>query len=282
MKKQWIALLATLIIISACVFVPSKKEPPGDVEPDVSSTSQALTSIPQTTVLPTDAPMRGIPVTFNNVTFNIPLELRSSANPSTSTDVEFPYINPSGGLMAEHLAFQIAGYPVPRDARILVFKTSDYAAYGPVSQNGVTSLLDNQDAYQPLPETLAKGFYAQAKTVAFKNGHGVRYLSQIMTGYAPVSNTDLFYYYQGITNDGAFFVSAVLPVKTAFLPEDGAIDSPLTADGVAFPADPAAPGEFSKYLDQITQKLNGTALEVFTPSLSSLDSLIGSINVANP
>jgi hypothetical protein len=282
MKKIWTVLLASQLIISACAISQTVTPPAPEVKTIAAPTVQAATLAPQPTAQPTAAAVSGIPVSFNNVSFNIPLELKASASPSTSTDVEFPYINPSGGLMAGHIAFQITNYPVAGDAKILVFKTADYAAYGPTSQNAVTSLLGKQDAFQPLPETLAKGFYAQAKTVSFKNGHGVRYLYQIMTNFAPVENSGLFYYFQGVTNDGAYFVSAILPVNAAFLPADGNPNSPLPAGGIAFPPDPAAPGEFSKYLDQVTQKLNGTGAEDFTPSLAQLDAIIESIQVANP
>jgi hypothetical protein len=244
----------------------------------VASTLQALTAAAPS---PT-AQAIGLPVSYNNISFNIPLELNASAAPSTNTDVEFPYINPSNGPMPEHVVFQITNYPVQGDAKIMVFKTSEYAAYGAPLQDAITALLAKQDATQPLPKALAQGnFYAQAKQVSFKNGHGVRYLMQVLTNPAPITNQDLFYYYQGITNDGAYFVSVLLHVNAAFLVADGNQNSPTSPDGIPFNWG-GDMSTFDKYLSDVTQKLNNTSAENYSPSLILLDKMIESMQVANP
>jgi hypothetical protein len=235
-----------------------------------------------TAVAPTPAAqatqVSGLPVSYNNVSFSIPLELNASAAASTSTNVEYPYINPSGGPMAEHVVFDLTSYPVQGQPRIMVFKSSEYAAYGEPVQGVVTALLAGQDSILPLPKALAQGFYAQAKPVPFQNGHGVRILTEVLTNFAPITNREIFYYYQGITNDGAYFVAASFPVNASFLVADN--NSPIPSDGVPFnyPTDP----DFEKYLNQISQKLNDTASENYSPSLLLLDKMIGSMQVTNP
>jgi hypothetical protein len=235
---------------------------------------------PLPTAQPTVTQASGLPVSYNNVSFNIPLELNASATPSTSTDVEYPYINPSGGPMAEHVVFDLTSYPVLGKARIMVFKSSEYAAYGEPVQGAVTALLAGQDAAQPLPKALAQDFYAQAKPVPFQNGHGVRVLTEVLTGFAPITNKEIFYYYQGITNDGTYFVSAILPVNASFLVADGKKDLSTPSDGIPF--NWGTDLDFAKYLTQMTQKLNGTPAENYSPSLLLLDKMIGSIQVTNP
>ena len=162
----------------------------------------------------------------------------------------------------------------------MVFKSSEYAAYGEPVQQAVTALLAGQDAVQPLPKVLAQGFHAQVKPVPFQNGHGVRVLTEVLTGFAPITNKEIFYYYQGITSDGAYFVAAVLPVNASFLVVDGKKDSPTPPDGISF--NWGAGLDFEKYLTQITQKLNDTAPETYSPSLLLLDKMIGSVQVKNP
>jgi hypothetical protein len=242
----------------------------------VAATLQAMTATAPT---PTTQAI-GLPVSSNNISFNIPLELNASATPSNNTDVEYPYINPSGGPMPEHVVFQITNYPVEGDARIMVFKSSEYAAYGAPLQDAVTALLAGRDASQPLPKTLTPDFYAQAKPISFQNGHGVRYLTQVLTNSAPITNRDLFYYFQGMTNDGTYFVSAIFHVHAAFLVADGNKDSPPPSGGIPF--NWGTDLDFSKYLSDITQKLNDTPAENYTPSLILLDKMIGSMQVANP
>jgi len=274
MKKILTVLTTGLLMLSACTPAQPATSTGPSVGTVVAATLQALTAAAPS---PT-AQASGLPVSYDNISFNIPLELNASATASTSTDVEYPYINPSGGPMAEHVVFNLTSYPLQGEARVMVFKSSEYAAYGESVQEVVTALLAGQDAIQPLPKALAQGFHAQAKPVLFQNGHGVRYLTEVLTYFAPITNKEIFYYYQGITNDGAYFVAAIFPVNASFLIADG--NSPTPPDGIPFnyPTDP----DFEKYLNQISQKLNDTAPENYSPSLLLLDKIIGSIQVTNP
>ncbi len=220
-NKLLIVLASCLLALAACNPI----QPPASATPDVAAivaaTLQALTATAPTAAPPT-APVNGLPVSYNNISFTIPLELNASASSSVSTNAEFPFVNPSNGPMAAHVVFQLTNYPLEGDANTMVFKASDYAAYDAYSQDVVTSLLAGQDTAQPLPDALTYGeFYAQAKAVEFKNGHGVRYITEPLTGFAAINNRDVFYYYQGITNDGAYFVSAVLHIQASFLAADG-------------------------------------------------------------
>jgi hypothetical protein len=206
--------------------------------------------------------------------------LNASATPATVTNVEFPYINPGAGPMPEHVVFEFTNYPLPGDARIMVFKASDYASYGSSLQDTVTALLAGEDANQTLPDALTTGdFFAQAGRVAFQNGHGVRFITEVLTGLAPINNRDIFYFYQGITNDGAYFVSAIFPVNASFLVADGNADSPTPADGVPFPW--SGDINYPDYLSAVTEKLNNADPTVFSPRLADLDALIASIRIVS-
>lgn len=229
---------------------------------------------------PSSLPASGLPVSFNNITFEIPLELNASAMPSLSTAVEFPYINPGSEPMPEHVVFQLTNFPAG-DASIAIFKASDYAAYGVPLQEAVTALLAKQDGVQPLADPLTQGeFFAQAKPVNFKNGHGVRQLTQVLMNFAPITNEGLLYFYQGITDDGAYFVSAVIHVNAGFLAANGSMDSVTPSDGIPFSFDGGF--DFPAYLSAMTQKLNDTPAESFSPSLSALDRMIESIQITPP
>lgn len=274
MKKMLLILAAGLLILTACA--PSQTAAPTGfgVETIVAMTFDAMTAAAP----PPATQASGLPVSHDNISFIIPLELNASATASTSTEVEYPYVNPSGGPMAEHVVFDLTNYPVQGGARIMVFKASEYAAYGKSVQDIVTALLAGQDANQPLPKELARGFHAQAKSVQFQNGHGVRYLTEELSYFAPITNKEIFYYYQGITNDGTYFVAAIFHINAAFLIAEG--NAPTPPDGIPFnyPTDP----DFEKYLNQVSQKLNDTPAENYSPSLLLLDKLIESMQVVNP
>ena len=286
MKKMWIILLISQLVLSACTPTPPAAPKGPNIETAVAGTLQALTAAaPQPTLpppaAPSAAPAKGIPVSSNHVAFTIPLEMNASAAPSTTTDVEFPYINPSGGPMASHAVFQITNYPVEGDAKIFVFKSSDYAAYGELTQGAITALLGKKENGQPLPVGLAQDFQAQIKAVSFKNGHGVRLLTQVLGNFMTINNHGLFYYYQGISNDGTYYVAAIFHINAAFLVADDKSTSPTPGNGIPFPANPDG-ASFTKYLDSITQKLNATPPEKYTVSLALLDQLIGSIEAGTP
>ena len=120
-------------------------------------------------------------------------------------------------------------------------------------------------------------FIAQAKPLKFQDGVGVRMLTQYDQAPIPINNHELIYHFEGLTNDGQFYVIAVLPITSLNLPADGKLDSAVPAGGVPFnSANPQA------YFDAITNRLNSVAPDAFSPSISSLDSLIGSINLSIP
>jgi hypothetical protein len=275
MKRISLILIVGMLALSACRSTPA---PETGLETIVAATLDAMTATAQSS---------GLPISYENISFRIPLELNASATAFTDTQWEFPSINPSNGPMPAHAIFEFTNYPVessypaPEGARIMVFKSSEYAAYNAYEQEAITALLAGQESMQPIPEALVMGwFYAQPKTVDFQNGHGVRYLTQVLDGVAPITNQRLFYYYQGVTDDGAYFVSAIFHLTAPFLVADSEKDSLTPPDGVPFTWDQEV--DFTKYRDEITLKLNDTPSENFTPSLIILDQLIESMQVVSP
>lgn len=128
----------------------------------------------------------------------------------------------------------------------------------------------------------AQVFHAQTRLLDFGSGRGLRYLTEFAQYYAPVNNHDMIYTFQGITTDGAYYVSVILPVHAPFLAADA--ESPAPADGVAFP-DWNAPGfeqQYPVYLAQVTQRLNEADEAIFTPALNMLDALARSIEITGP
>lgn len=108
------------------------------------------------------------------------------------------------------------------------------------------------------------------KYLAFRGGRGVAYLTQYAQAPLSVNNHDLIYTFQGLTDDGRYYVSAVLPVAHRDLP----------ADGTSLPAD----GKQS--LAAILGASMGGAIQVleaqpsgFTPALADLEGLVRSIEV---
>ncbi len=113
-------------------------------------------------------------------------------------------------------------------------------------------------------------FYAQYAVVPFQNGSGIRYVTLYGQAYYPANNHDDFFSFQGLTSDGKYWISLILPISHPSLPENG--ENP-----------PGGYEEFNKnaeaYFVQIAAQLNGQPPESFVPSIVMLDALIQSITI---
>jgi hypothetical protein len=136
-----------------------------------------------------------------------------------------------------------------------------------------------------LPENLpflptfnaAQVFHSNEQVQKFQNGTGIRFLTQYAQAPYPVNNNSLFYTFQGLTNDGAYYISAILPINAAFLSPDGNPNTPLPADGVPFDWNNFE--NIPAHFELVKQKLNATDPNAFTPSLTNLDTMIQSVRI---
>jgi len=115
-------------------------------------------------------------------------------------------------------------------------------------------------------------FHALYAVVPFGNGGGIRYVTLYAQYFAPINNHDLFYTYQGLTSDGKYWVSAVLPVNHAILPMTG--DNPpngMTWDQFG--------NAYETYLADIITQLEAQPAGSYVPALPALDALVASISI---
>jgi hypothetical protein len=105
---------------------------------------------------------------------------------------------------------------------------------------------------------------AQISYFNFKNGQGIRYLTQFSQGFNPINNHDLVYTYQGLSDDGKYYISAILPVNLSSLPSGA---SPIPGDN------------YDSYVAGIVQQLNSQQPIDFKPGLSYLDDLMASFEI---
>jgi hypothetical protein len=126
----------------------------------------------------------------------------------------------------------------------------------------------------------AQVFASNIQAVSFQNGSGIRFLTEYAQYAAPVNNHELIYHFQGFTNDGEYYIIAILPITAPVLAETSDAGAPLPPGGIPYPfmADPNA--DMHAYYASITDLLNATSPDAFTPSISQLDALIQSIRVA--
>lgn len=116
--------------------------------------------------------------------------------------------------------------------------------------------------------------HAQVKYLDFKGGSGVRFITHYAQDVSPILNSSIFYTFQGLTDDGRFYVAYFQPISTPLLPntlaEAGAQDYDAFAQ------------KFESYLAQTTQALNGARPGDFTPDLSQIDKMLESLLIQAP
>ena len=101
-------------------------------------------------------------------------------------------------------------------------------------------------------------------------GFGVRFIGRFSQGSNPVSNDNpqLFYIYQGLSDDGVYLITFFYPVATGALPnsEDISDDEQQQADT-----------DLQGYLDAKVAELNALAPADWEPNLVTLDAVITSL-----
>ena len=182
-------------------------------------------------------------------------------------------------VIPEHVQYQFEGYALTdtfHKPRLYVYSVSEFVSGSDVGA-GVINDLEQFLAERPatpasipfLPIwTAGQMIRTQLEYVSFQNGEGVRFLTQYGQAAWPINNRDLFYTFQGITDDGETYVAAVLPVSHPTLPDVAPED-----------LDEAFYENYRGYIRAVEQELSARKASTFTPDLSLVDGMIHSIEV---
>jgi len=278
--------LSTLLIACA-IFLPLLSAcQPEDVPtslPPVEPTAIVLPTQPPTNtpvVLPTQPPAEATQPPAST-TGDITLDLSGAAQDVTVETVEAVASadGPTWAAAPEHRRVSLVGYPASNhlvQPQIFVFPVADLAGANERAGQMATDLQGLLQARQPvdqmpfLPLTNdVQVMHAQVQYLDFKNGSGVRFLTQFNQGPVPINNVQLIYTFQGLTGDGKYYIAAVLPVTHPELPATSEVTAQTTEELNNFQTTVA---ETVTWLDQQP----GSS---FTPDLAKLDALIQSIEL---
>ncbi|MDX6576206.1 MAG: hypothetical protein QOE96_2159 [Blastocatellia bacterium] len=133
-----------------------------------------------------------------------------------------------------------------------------------------------QMAFLPFWEA-TQAFISHLKYVNFKNGKGVFFLTQWDTETAQITNEGLEYAFQGITNDGQYYVYAEFSVGAPFLPK-GDEPNVVAWDEKNYLLLHKS-NEYQHYLRPVLTKLEALPANKFQPNLELLEQLIRSLEV---
>jgi hypothetical protein len=227
-----------------------------------------------------------------------------SAKPSLATSI-WPEMKPASPLpevlegpgywmaIPEHIRFTFAnpdlsperrriGFNLAAEGQILVFPLAELAGMNPLVppkigalRNLLLNLLLERGTVQAgdlplLPLTnAAQVFHAQKQYLDSGYVQGLRFISQHSQDPYPILlSQELFYTFQGFSNDGAYYVAAFFPINSAVLPDTIEIE-----DWEAFHAN------YDDYLAETTAELNQLPPSEFTPDLTLLDALVTSLRI---
>ncbi|MBN1451788.1 MAG: hypothetical protein JW963_12295 [Anaerolineales bacterium] len=279
------------LLLSACNPTPTSTVSPtptvfsetGEVFPRLVSPTPVLT-----------AEVAGTEVTFGVLTLVVPSGVASGANGSDSPRLD----NEDAAWWKKtpgHQQVMLGDYYILQgrfhQPQIYVYPAQAYAEMVPTAFESIhrlNNILSNpgaQIAVEQLPVVpffnAQPVFAANIKTFSFQNGAGVRFLTQYAQSPAPVNNHELFYHFQGLTSDGAYYILAIFPITVPGLAETPAEAAILPLAGIVYPDMTAPNADMQPYYTAATNQLNGTSPDAFSPSLNQLDLLIESLKIAD-
>lgn len=183
---------------------------------------------------------------------------------------EHPWWEP----MPEYRRITLEGYPVELHTHrpaVYIFPAADLMEYNPAAGQAamdLRGLLKTAEVGEILPFlplfNAQQVFHAQVRYLEFPGGSGMRYLTQYNQGLNPINNQDLFYAFQGFSSDGRFYISAVLPISFADMP-DGSFAGDVEDYQV----------QVSNAVSLLEQQPAGN----FSPDLAQLDKFVQSISL---
>ena len=230
------------------------------------------------TQVPRMEPTPQADIVYEGISFSYDDALATGADAETVPASEFMG---TGETIPEHIEFTFTGY-MPDNTlhqpRIYVYPV-DALMNNSLAAPAVTELRsrlearpelqpNNSQPFLPLFNA-AQVFTAKGAYLDFHNGSGIRYLTQFDQAFLPINNYEMFYTFQGLTDDGTYYVAAILPATNPLLPAD---QTPLLED-IAFVND------FPTYVSDITGQVQAADAASFTPQLWLLDGMIETLEV---
>lgn len=281
MKKIMISLsilAATMLACSITVNMTPEPSSNGGESGDVGS----ATTVPPTS----DAPAAPSTIPANLFCNEVSLYLEPVLGSSFACETVPESTGSDMGILSNHPAYtkiSIAGYPLAGtffNAQISVYPVQRFRELVPDVGGEVTDLqsliggaMPGSNAYPFLPYFNAgQVFHAQYAMIPFQNGSGIRYLTLYAQYTAPINNHDLFYTFQGLTTDGQYWISVILPVSHSILPANG--DNP--PDNMSWET---FSNNYESYTADIKAQLEAQSEDSYMPSLIRLDALIESMLV---
>jgi len=289
-EKLLITILAGFMLL-ACNFTTTINLPVDTTIPE--NEEQPQPSVSPTQIPPTEpTSSTGTEVTFEVLTLVIPPGVATGASSS-----EVPRLDSEEAAWWQktpgHLQVMLGDYYVLQgkfhQPQIYVYPAQAYAELVPPAFESIrrlNNIMHDPTAPISIEQLPAMPFFnaqqvfaSNIQTISFQNGAGVRFLTEYAQYAAPVNNNELFYHFQGVTRDGAYYIIAILPITVPLLAENSDEAAALPPGGIAYPDRSDLNADWQGYYTAVTDLLNVTAPDTFTPTITQLDLLIQSMQI---
>lgn len=266
-----------LVFLAGCTFGTEQPVPPS-LEP--VSPTHTPTPPPTAPVLPTQPAPN---VTCSELSFFLDPALGSGVDCTTMPESSSSDIPMDIFIYPAHTGLTIQNYPLTGtqfDPVILVYPVFRFNELLPdvVPQRvadlemliaGGESGSPDLPFLPPLP--MIQTFISQNAILPFNGGQGVRFITDYHEAPHPITNRTVFYTFQGLTNDGARWVSVTLPISSPELPAND--------DGIDWFSENWLQN-YNSYAGEVKDALDELPPGSFSPSIDQLDELVQSITIS--
>lgn len=236
-----------------------------------------------TPIQPTPVPPPQANITCNELSFYLDPALGSKVvcesvpeNSSSDILVSYPFIYPA------HTMVTIQDYPLTDTQfppSIWVYPLSRYSEllpdYIPPRIIALESIISNtpwdgkvMPFLPPNPQT--QTFHIHESLLSFNGGKGIRFITEYSDAPFPINNKSLIYTYQGLTDDGKYWLAITMPIGNPILPDE----RDTYPEGYTFET---LLQNYDVYVADVENALEMQAPDSFFPSINSLDNLVISI-----
>lgn len=225
-------------------------------------------------------------VTCNELSFYLDPDLGSGYECETVPESNSSDIPMDVFIYPAHTELTIQNYPLTDTQfppQVLIYPVNRYSELLPVVLPGRVSDLEKlissgASSSQELPFLpplpMVQTFTSHESVLSFNGGQGARFITDYNEADHPLSNRTIFYTFQGLTDDGVYWVAVTLPISSSILPADA--DFRTLPEGYTIETWNQT---YGSYVSDVKDALQSQAPGSFTPTISSLDRLVESITV---
>jgi hypothetical protein len=278
-------------MLSACLPGPTQaRQNEITTNAQESSTVHQVTQAEATAMVehprqnPANQPQNGY--SYEGIQITLNPAIAASASGQTLAENKGETDGPYWEALPKHIKISLSGYPLTgtmHEPVIYIYPVEDFRHINEPAVKEIDdlrSVLAKKPAEAEFTNTqipflpiwnAGQTFHSNIQYLDFQNGSGVRFLAEYAQYPAPVNNHDLFYTFQGLTADGRYVISAILPISHPTLPESADALSINELDTIA--------QNYGDHHTRMSALLMEAPNETFLPNLGKLDEMMMSLRI---